>query len=124
MCQGRLRKFNRPKLDPADSLPPEHRAAIKAMIEAEVEAVAKRRWIDPHAQADTIEQFGLLNGNLGRQLIHDEINAGRLGAKKVGSRTIIPRASSKQWLEKLPDAKPKNDGNGAEAKATPPPDLR
>jgi hypothetical protein len=123
MCQGRLRKSNRPKLDPADSPPPDHRAAVKLMIETEVEAVVKRRWIDPHAEAFSIEQFGLLNGNLGRQLIHDEINAGRLRAKKVGSRTIIPRSSSQQWLENLPDAKPKND-NGAEPKPTPPPDVR
>ena len=124
MCQGRLRKSNRPKLDPADSLPPDHRAAVKVMIETEVEAVVKRRWIDPHAEAFSIEQFGLLNGNLGRQLIHDEINAGRLRAKKVGSRTIIPRSSSKQWLENLPDAKPKNANKAAEPKAMPLPDLR
>ena len=114
---------NRSTPDRAESLSPELRVAMEALIEAGVEAVAKRRWIDPHAEAFSIEQFGLLNGNLGRQLIHDEINAGRLGAKKVGSRTIIPRSSSKQWLENLPDAKPKNVNKAAEAKATPP-DIR
>src|SRR5690242_9217919 len=124
MCQGRPRKSNPPKLDPADSLPPELRAAMKVMIEAEVEAVAKRRWVEPYAEADSIEQFGLLNGNLGRQLIYDEINAGRLAAKKVGTRTIILRSSGKLWRESLPEVKPKKDCNGAEPKATPPPDIR
>jgi hypothetical protein len=120
---GARRKSNRSTPDPADSLPPELGVPIKALIEAKVESVVKRRWIDPQAEAFSIEQFGLLNGNIGRQLIHDEINAGRLGAKKVGSRTIIPRSSSKQWLENLPDVKPKNEGKGAEQKATPPPDV-
>jgi hypothetical protein len=82
------------------------------MVEAEVAAVAKRRWIDPHAEADSVEQFGLLNGNLGRQLIYDQIDAGRLVAKKVGGRTIILRSSAKLWRESLPDVKPK-DGDKA-----------
>jgi hypothetical protein len=118
------REPNRSTPDQADSIPPELRMAMERLIEVGVETVVKRRWIDPHAEAFSIEQFGLLNGNLGRQLIHDEINAGRLGAKKVGSRTIIPRSSSKQWLENLPDVKPKDAKKAAEAKATPPPEMR
>ena len=117
------RNLKRATPETADSLPPEYRAAIQAMIEAEVAAVAKRRWIDPHAEADSVEQFGLLNGNLGRQLIYDQIDAGRLVAKKVGGRTIILRSSAKLWRESLPDVKPKNADNVAEPQATPPPDL-
>lgn len=118
------RESNRSTTDRADTRPLELSVAMEALIEAKVEAVVKRRWIDPHAEADSIEQFGLLNGNLGRQLIYDEINAGRLAAKKVGTRTIILRSSGKLWRESLPDVKPKKECKGADPKATPPPDIR
>lgn len=38
----------------------------------------------------------------GRNKVYDEIAAGRLDARKVGRRTIIPRAAILAWLDALP----------------------
>ena len=55
------------------------------------------------------EMGGLLTVNefckwasIGRTKLYAEMNAGRLMAKKFGSRTLIPRAEAQKWMEQLP----------------------
>lgn len=40
---------------------------------------------------------------ISRSKAYEEIAAGRLKAKKCGSKTIIPYASGKAWLNDLPE---------------------
>ncbi|TCK30147.1 excisionase family DNA binding protein [Ancylobacter aquaticus] len=40
--------------------------------------------------------------SIGRNKLYDEITAGRLDARKVGRRTVIPRAAIEAWLSNLP----------------------
>jgi len=40
--------------------------------------------------------------NVGRTLAYEEINAGRLRARKVGKRTIICDDEAEAWLKSLP----------------------
>lgn len=40
--------------------------------------------------------------NIGRTKLYSEMNAGRLAAKKMGSRTLIPRVEAQKWMEQLP----------------------
>lgn len=40
--------------------------------------------------------------SIGRTKLYAEMNAGRLTAKKFGSRTLIPRAEAQKWMEQLP----------------------
>ncbi len=51
--------------------------------------------------AFTIEEFCELYG-VGRTAFYEEINSGRLIAKKRGSRTLIPRSNARAWFELLP----------------------
>jgi excisionase family DNA binding protein len=49
----------------------------------------------------TVSKFTQEYG-VGKNLIYDEIAAGRLRAVKVGARkTLIPRQSAREWLESL-----------------------
>lgn len=41
--------------------------------------------------------------NSGKTKIYEELNSGRLRAKKLGDKTIIPFWSAIDWLESLPD---------------------
>lgn len=59
----------------------------------------------PSVQTDTVAYD--VNGaarviGCGRNKVYDEIAAGRLEARKVGRRTIIPRTAILAWLDKLP----------------------
>lgn len=40
--------------------------------------------------------------NIGRTKLYSELSAGRLAARKIGSRTLIPRIEAQKWLEQLP----------------------
>jgi hypothetical protein len=40
--------------------------------------------------------------DLSRSLIYEEINAGRLVARKAGRRTIVRRSDAFRWLRSLP----------------------
>jgi hypothetical protein len=51
--------------------------------------------------AFSIEEFCVWAG-IGRSAAYEEINDGRLVARKRGSRTLIPRAAARRWLENLP----------------------
>ena len=50
----------------------------------------------------SIAQFCTWAG-IGRTLAYAEIKAGRLRAKKCGSRTIITWRAAKHWLDQLPN---------------------
>ena len=60
--------------------------------------------------AYSITEFCALTG-IGRTKAYAEIAAGRLHAKKVGSRTLITAESGKNWLDSLPDFKPSHCPN-------------
>lgn len=49
----------------------------------------------------TIAQFGH-NYKLGRTKIYEEIKTGRLEARKIGSKTLIPHAAAERWFRSLP----------------------
>ena len=55
----------------------------------------------PEEGAFSIEEFCVWAG-IGRSAAYEEINDGRLVARKRGSRTLIPRAAARRWLENLP----------------------
>lgn len=40
--------------------------------------------------------------SIGRTAVYAEMKAGRLVAKKFGSRTIIPKSEAERWLNSLP----------------------
>jgi hypothetical protein len=102
-----------PVIDPTGSKRPrKSKTSIRAAepslspdIRAEIEAVVKRLYVDPNAESFSIEAFCAGYG-VGRQLVYDEINAGRLVVKKAGRRTLIHRADAERWLERLPGFKP------------------
>jgi excisionase family DNA binding protein len=52
--------------------------------------------------AFSIEEFCEWSG-IGRTAVYEEINSGRLRAKKRGTRTLIPRRCAHDWLESLPE---------------------
>jgi len=52
---------------------------------------------------DFLKRYGI-----SRSTAYREINAGRLEARKRGSRTIITSAAAQAWLDSLPALKPKS----------------
>ncbi len=44
---------------------------------------------------------------IGRTKAYEEINAGRLKAKRAGGRTLIAAADAEKWLKSLPSFQPK-----------------
>jgi hypothetical protein len=54
-----------------------------------------------NSDADGIDEFAAKN-NISRRKVYDEIAAGRLIARKVGSRTIITREDGAAWRQALP----------------------
>lgn len=55
----------------------------------------------PDKRALTVEEF-MSSYGLGRTTVYVEINAGRLEARKLGRKTLIPRDSADAWLASLP----------------------
>ncbi len=41
--------------------------------------------------------------SIGNNSIYDELNSGRLKAKKYGKRTLIPAENLKEWVDNLED---------------------
>lgn len=62
----------------------------------------------PNAQPDrlaySVDAFAELVG-IGRTKIYAEIRDGRLRAKKLGSRTLIPGKAAAAFIDNLPDMK-------------------
>jgi len=53
------------------------------------------------SDADGLDEFAAKN-NISRRKVYDEISAGRLIARKVGSRTIITKEDAAAWRQALP----------------------
>jgi excisionase family DNA binding protein len=51
--------------------------------------------------AMTIAEFCWLN-SCGRTKFYQELNAGRITAKKLGTKTLIERSVAESWLRSLP----------------------
>ena len=52
-----------------------------------------------HSIEDFCDRYGI-----GRTQAYEEVKAGRLKAKKVGRRTIVPDEAGQEWLASLPSA--------------------
>ena len=48
--------------------------------------------------------------NIGHTKFYEEVNSGRLKAKKIGTRTIVLPEERRRWRANLPDYVPANDG--------------
>jgi excisionase family DNA binding protein len=44
--------------------------------------------------------------DIGRTKFYEELNAGRIRARKVGTKTLIPADAAVAWLSSLPPALP------------------
>jgi hypothetical protein len=53
--------------------------------------------------AYSIDELAAAIGGAGRSKLYAEIRAGRLKAKKLGSRTIITTPAARDYLDALPD---------------------
>lgn len=53
-------------------------------------------------QAYSIQDTCTILG-IGKTKLYEEINAGRIPAKKYGRKTLIPASSLDQWIAQLPD---------------------
>ena len=49
----------------------------------------------------TIPEFSRMFG-ISRTKIYEEIKAGKLDARKIGTRTIVPRDAALRWARALP----------------------
>jgi hypothetical protein len=56
---------------------------------------------DNHDGAFTVDGFCRKYG-IGRTAFYEEVTAGRLKAKKRGTRTMIERAEARRWFANLP----------------------
>jgi excisionase family DNA binding protein len=63
-------------------------------------------------RAFSIDEFCRRFG-VGRTKVYEEIKFGRLPARKIGRRTIIPADDAEGWLQHLPLMKP-TSGHGEE----------
>jgi len=59
---------------------------------------------DNHDGAFTVDGF-CRKYCIGRTAFYEEVTAGRLKAKKRGTRTMIERAEARQWFANLPASK-------------------
>jgi excisionase family DNA binding protein len=60
----------------------------------------------PDDGAFTLEEFCKRYG-VGRTAAYEEINSGRLEARKRGTKTLIARSAARQWLAGLPRFEPR-----------------
>jgi len=54
---------------------------------------------------------------IGLTKFYDEAKQGRLGIRKIGRKTIIPRDEAERWLKHLPLVGRKGDNHSANAEA-------
>lgn len=62
-------------------------------------------------------EFAKRNG-IGLTKTYEEINSGRLIARKCGSRTIITVEEERAWLLRLPTLSPRSNAHDKPARAT------
>ena len=58
--------------------------------------------LEVRACAYSVTEFCKIYG-LGRTRAYAEIGSGRLKAKKIGRRTVVPAEAAEEWLSRLPD---------------------
>ena len=89
-------------------------SALSTETLAAIEAAVKRLYVDPNAEAYSIEGFCLRYG-VGRQLAYDELNAGRLIGRKPENcrRTLIRRVDAERWIEGSRTYKPAGSDTAA-----------
>lgn len=64
-------------------------------------------------RAFSVEEFSR-RYRIGRTKVYEELKLGRLRARKIGRRTIIPADDAESWLHGLPHMKTTNrQGGGA-----------
>jgi hypothetical protein len=67
--------------------------------------------------ADSVAEFAARN-RISRSQVYNEINAGRLTASKIGTRTIITREDGAAWRSQLPKLTPTGTKPAEPAAAT------
>ena len=67
---------------------------------------------DNHDGAFTVDGFCRKYG-IGRTAFYEEVTAGRLKAKKRGTRTMIERAEARLWFANLPSFEARTEGTAA-----------
>jgi hypothetical protein len=88
-----------------DALPELHPVQIE-QLEDVVERIVRRLVAAPR-RLKNIREFARANG-IGVTLAYEELNAGRLEACKVGTKTMITPEAEAAWLARLPRYKPTN----------------
>jgi hypothetical protein len=59
--------------------------------------------VEPGRLAYTVDELAAAIGGAGRSKLYEETRAGKLKAKKFGSRTIITSPAAHAYLDALPD---------------------
>ena len=57
--------------------------------------------INPAPLAFSVKAF-CRTANIGHDKFYDEVRAGRLRPRKLGTRTLIPLGEAQRWLDSLP----------------------
>jgi hypothetical protein len=83
-------------------------------LEPIVERIVKRVVAAPRTLL-SIREFARANG-IGLTLAYEELNAGRLEAIKVGSKTMISPEAEAAWKARLPRYKPADATDGLKSK--------
>jgi hypothetical protein len=64
--------------------------------------ISEREWTRRERQRVlSINEFSQAYG-IGRSKVYDELNSGRLRARKIGKRTIIAEVDAEDWWRNLP----------------------
>jgi DNA-binding transcriptional regulator YhcF (GntR family) len=83
-------------------------------LEPIVERIVKRI-VAPPRRLMTVRELAQANG-IGLTLAYEELNAGRLEAIKVGSKTMITPEAEAAWKARLPRYKPTDAVDGLKSK--------
>ena len=69
---------------------------------------------DTDGESYTVDEFCEVE-KIGHTTFYQELNSGRLKAKKIGNRTVILPAERRRWRANLPDYEPKDGANARDA---------
>lgn len=68
---------------------------------------------DAEGESFTVDSFCKAE-NIGHTKFYEEVNSGRLRAKKIGRKTIVLPEDRRKWRASLPEYVPANCGVGAQ----------
>jgi DNA-binding transcriptional regulator YhcF (GntR family) len=88
----------------SDAIPELNLEQLEPIVERVVERVVKRV-VAPPRRLITVKEMAQANG-IGLTLAYEELNAGRLEAIKVGSKTMISPEAEAAWKARLRRYKP------------------